>query len=99
MELLRKKNWKFYWYDFTVRGQRYRGSTKETNITRAGKIAALKLTQAIEGHTRWTGRRPHFSNSRHDSWNGSKLPGWNCSQPASGKVHERSSCPCRASTR
>ena len=47
---LRKKNSKFYWYDFTVRGQRYRGSTKETNITRAGKIAALKLTQAIEGH-------------------------------------------------
>jgi hypothetical protein len=33
-----------------VRGERYRGSTKETNITRAGKIAALKLTQAIEGH-------------------------------------------------
>ncbi len=50
MELLRKKNSKFYWYDFTVRGERYRGSTKETNITRAGKIAALKLTQAIEGH-------------------------------------------------
>jgi hypothetical protein len=35
VELLRKKNSKFYWYDFTVRGQRYRGSTKETNITRA----------------------------------------------------------------
>jgi len=50
VELLRKKDSKFYWYDFTVRGQRYRGSTKETNITRAGKIAALKLTQVIEGH-------------------------------------------------
>ncbi len=49
MELLRKKDSKFYWYDFTVRGQRYRGSTKETNITRAGKVAALKLSQAIEG--------------------------------------------------
>ena len=49
MELLRKKDSKFYWYDFTVRGQRYRGSTKETNIARAGKIAALKLSQAIEG--------------------------------------------------
>jgi hypothetical protein len=49
VELLRKKNSKFYWYDFTVRGQRYRGSTKETNISRAGKIAALKLSQAIEG--------------------------------------------------
>ena len=50
MELLKKKDSKFYWYDFTVRGQRYRGSTKETNITRAGKIAALKLSQAIEGN-------------------------------------------------
>jgi integrase len=49
VELLRKKDSQFYWYDFTVRGQRYRGSTKETNITRAGKIAALKLSQAIEG--------------------------------------------------
>ena len=52
MELLKKKNSKFYWYDFTVRGERYRGSTKETNITRAGKIAALKLTQAIEAMAR-----------------------------------------------
>jgi len=50
VELLKKKNSKFYWYDFTVRGQRYRGSTKETNITRAGKIGALKLTHAIEGY-------------------------------------------------
>jgi hypothetical protein len=33
VELHRKRNSKFYWYDFTVRGQRYRGSTKETNIT------------------------------------------------------------------
>src|SRR5215469_5868333 len=50
VELLKKKNSKFYWYDFTVRGQRYRGSTKETNIKRAQRIAALKLTQAIEGN-------------------------------------------------
>lgn len=50
MELLKKKKSKFYWYDFTVRGERYRGSTRETNIVRAQKIAALKLTQAIEGH-------------------------------------------------
>jgi integrase len=49
VKLSKKPMSKFYWYDFTVRDQRYRGSTKETNITRAGKIAALKLTQAIEG--------------------------------------------------
>lgn len=29
MKLFRKANSKFYWYDFTVRGQRYRGSTQE----------------------------------------------------------------------
>jgi hypothetical protein len=54
----------------SVRGQRYRGSTKETNITRAGKIAALKLTKAIEGHDPLDRKYPHFSNSHQDSWNG-----------------------------
>jgi len=49
MELFRKRKSKFYWYDFTVRGQRYRGSTKETNKTRAQKAAALKLSAAIKG--------------------------------------------------
>ncbi len=35
MELLRKKKSKFYWYDFTVGGRRYRGSTKaETRFPR-----------------------------------------------------------------
>jgi hypothetical protein len=32
-----------------VRGERYRGSTKETNETRAQKAAALKLAAAIKG--------------------------------------------------
>ena len=49
MELLKKKKSKFYWYDFTVGGRRYRGSTKETNEKRAGSIAALKLAQVVEG--------------------------------------------------
>ena len=49
MELFRKKDSRFYWYDFTVRGKRYRRSTKETNKKRAEKIAALKLSQAMEG--------------------------------------------------
>ena len=49
VELFRKENSKYYWYDFTVRGQRYRGSTKETNETRAQKAAALKLAAAIKG--------------------------------------------------
>ena len=49
MELFKKKDSRFYWYDFTVRGKRYRRSTKETNKRRAEKIAALKLSQAMEG--------------------------------------------------
>ncbi len=49
MDLFLKAKSKFYWCDFTVRGQRYRGSTKETSETRAAKIAALKLAAAIEG--------------------------------------------------
>lgn len=49
MDLFRKPNSKYFWYDFTVRGERYRGSTKETNETRADKIAALKLAAAIKG--------------------------------------------------
>jgi hypothetical protein len=50
VELFEKKDSKLYWYDFKVRGKRYRGSTKETNIKRAEKVAALKLSQAIEGN-------------------------------------------------
>lgn len=49
MKLFKKRKSKFFWYDFTVRGQRYRGSTEETNQTRASKIAGLKLAGALEG--------------------------------------------------
>ena len=48
MKLFKKKDSSFYWYDFNVRGTRYRGSTKETNRRRAEKVAALKLSQTIE---------------------------------------------------
>jgi len=49
VELFRQNKSKYHWYDFTVRGERYRGSTKETNETRTQKIAALKLAAAIKG--------------------------------------------------
>lgn len=49
MELFKKKDSKYWWFSFLVRGQRYRASSKETNRSRAEKIAALKLSQAIEG--------------------------------------------------
>jgi integrase len=49
VELLRKKGSKFYWYDFTVAGRRYRGSTKQSNAKRAESVAAIKLAQVTEG--------------------------------------------------
>ncbi len=49
MDLFRKPNSKYFWYDFTVRGERFCGSTKETNETRADKVVALKLAAAIKG--------------------------------------------------
>jgi integrase len=48
VRLFRKPNSKFYWYDFTVRGHRYRGSTQETRSVRALKMASLKLASAME---------------------------------------------------
>jgi len=49
VELYKKRDSRFYWYDFKWRGKRYRSSTKETNKKRAGKIAALRLSQAMGG--------------------------------------------------
>ena len=49
VKLFRKPNSKFYWYDFTVRGRRYRGSTQETKSARATKAASLKLASVVEG--------------------------------------------------
>jgi integrase len=47
VELFRKPDSRFWWFDFKVRGKRYRGSTKETNSKRAAKISALKLAEAL----------------------------------------------------
>src|ERR1700757_4342113 len=49
VKLFKKPNSKFYWYDFTVRGHRYRGSTQETRSVRAVKAASLKLALVLEG--------------------------------------------------
>ena len=48
VKLFRKPNSKFYWYDFAVRGFRYRGSTQETKSTRALQAASLKFASAME---------------------------------------------------
>jgi integrase len=48
VKLFKKANSKFYWYDFTVRCRRYRGSTQETKSVRAVKVASVKLASVIE---------------------------------------------------
>ena len=48
MKLFKKLKSKFYWYDFTVRGRRYRASTQETKSVRALKTASLMLASVIE---------------------------------------------------
>jgi hypothetical protein len=47
VNVFRRPNSKYLQYDFTVRGNRYRGSTKETNDGRAEKIASLKLAASL----------------------------------------------------
>ena len=48
VNIFKKANSRFYWFDFTVRGHRYRGSTGETKVVRATKVASMKLAQAVE---------------------------------------------------
>ena len=48
MKLFKKPKSKFYCYDFTVRGRRYRASTQETKSVRAQQIASLKLASVME---------------------------------------------------
>jgi hypothetical protein len=48
VKLFKKPKSKFYWYDFTVRGRRYRGSTQETRSVRALKAASLKLASVMK---------------------------------------------------
>jgi integrase len=50
VELFKKRKSKYWWYDFTVRGERFRGSTKEANESRARKIAALRFADACENN-------------------------------------------------
>ena len=49
MEIFRKKDLRFYWYDFKLRGKRYRRSAKETNKMRAAETAALRFSEAMGG--------------------------------------------------
>ena len=48
MKLFKNPKSRFYWYDFTVRGHRYRASTQETKSVRAQQTASLKLASVME---------------------------------------------------
>src|SRR5215471_7525341 len=48
VKLIKKPKSNFYWYDLTVRGRRYRASSKETKPVKALKVASLKLASVIE---------------------------------------------------
>jgi hypothetical protein len=48
VEVFKQKKSKFWWYDFAVRGKRFRKSTGETNRNRAEKIASLKFAEICE---------------------------------------------------
>ena len=58
MKVFQRRKSKFWWYDFTVRGERFRGSTKETNETRAEGIAALKFAAVVKRGDPLTGKSP-----------------------------------------
>jgi len=76
VKLFKKPKSKFYWYDFTVRGRRYRASTHETKSVRALQIASLKLASVIE-RTDPLPTKPavlqEFANRFFDWVNGSRL--------------------------
>jgi len=58
VKLFRKKKSKFWWYDFTVRGERFRGSTKETHEARAEGITALKFSAVVKEGDPLKGKAP-----------------------------------------
>jgi hypothetical protein len=70
VKLFRKPNSRFYWYDFTVRGHRYRRSTQETKLARAAKAASVKLGSVIEGTDPFPSKPSVLSEfaERFDTW-------------------------------
>ena len=67
MELFKKDGSQYWWYDFTLPGvPRQRGSTKQTNETRATRVAAAKLADAMAGNYDLRKRVPTLS--KHWEW-------------------------------
>ncbi len=61
VNLFKRPDHPYWWYDFTVRGERFRGSTKETRKAAAfGKAAAL-LAAVAEGKSQTNKKAPVLS--------------------------------------
>ena len=61
VNLFKRQDHLYWWYDFTVRGERFRGSTKETRKAAAfGKAAAL-LAAVAEGKSQTNKKAPILS--------------------------------------
>jgi hypothetical protein len=76
VKLFRKPNSRFYWYDFTVRGHRYRRSTQETKLARAAKAASVKLGSVIEGTDPFPSKPSVLSDLLSDLTPGLRMAGW-----------------------
>jgi integrase len=61
VEIAKRRSSQYYWYDFAVRGERYRGSTKETSKTAAYAKAAKLFTEIAEGKNRRYRKAPVLS--------------------------------------
>ena len=81
VDVFLKAKSKFFWYDFMVRGERFRGSTKKTDQNRAEKIAALKLAEAIRGSDPLRGKLPTLVSTPKNSLNGLRMGVWNRTPP------------------
>jgi hypothetical protein len=62
VELFRRENSRCWWYDFTVHGRRFRGSTKERNRTTAYAKAAVIFAELSTGKGFGASRKtPHLT--------------------------------------
>jgi hypothetical protein len=61
VNLFKRPDHPYWWYDFTVRGERFRGSTKETRKTAAFGKAATLLAAVAEGKSQTNKKAPVLS--------------------------------------
>jgi hypothetical protein len=76
VKLFKKPKSRFYWFDFTVRGQRYRGSTGETTAARATKVASMKLARALEHGNLFPNKAPVLADFAERFLTSLERPDW-----------------------